>query len=264
MNGEKHLERRGGLDALYPLLNFAQALFLASWSVFWIPFSLLLTLLTLNRAIALVCARHFWAPPLIKFAGARFRPEPLPPIDWSRPYIFVMNHESMLDIPCAFAVVPSNLRFVAKKVLKYVPFLGWYMWATGMVFVDRSDPAAAIRSLAAAAERIRRGTSIIAFPEGTRSRTGEILPFKKGPFGLALEAGVPVVPMAISGSARVVPSDGFRLRPGEVRMKIGMPIETAGRDKSDRRGLAREVRAAVIQLHREIGGAGATDMTDPD
>src|SRR5206468_1178744 len=83
---------------------------------------------------------------------------------------------------------PSNLRFVAKRILKYVPFLGWYMWLTGMIFVNRSNKTQAVRSLRSAGDRIRAGASMIAFPEGTRSRDGAILPFKKGPFMLALKS----------------------------------------------------------------------------
>jgi 1-acyl-sn-glycerol-3-phosphate acyltransferase len=241
---------------LYPILNVLQALFLAVWSVFWISLALVLTILTFNRNVPLAMARRFWAPALIWATGCRFKVDALPNVDWSKPHIFVMNHQSMLDIPCAFAALPVNIRFVAKQVLKYVPFLGWYMWLTGMIFVDRSNRTKALRSLALAGARIRGGANILAYPEGTRSRDGAILPFKKGPFVLALEAGVPIIPVAIEGSGRVLPSDGFRIRAGEVRLKIGMPIETAGRSPQQRDDLLREVRDAIISLSRDLGGPG--------
>lgn len=240
-------------------LNILQALFLVSWSVFWISLAVLATLCTLSGELALKMARRCWAPALIWASGARFRVEPLPALDWKQPRIFVLNHESMLDIPCAFAAIPSNLRFVAKHSLKYVPFLGWYMWLTGMVFVNRGKREQAFASLRKGGERIRNGATILAFPEGTRTGRGRILPFKKGVFVLALEAGVPIVPVAISGSGKVLPTGGFRLRGGEVRLKMGEPIPTAGRSPEDREALMHEVREAVIRLHREIGGEGGAE-----
>lgn len=241
------------------LLNILQALFLATWSVFCISFATVAMVVTLNRNVALMLARRLYSPALIWATGADFRLEPLPQVDWSKPHIFVMNHQSMLDIVCAFAGIPVNLRFVAKHSLKFVPFLGWYMWMTGMVFIDRTNRSRAVRSLALAGERIRGGANIIVFPEGTRSRNGEVQPFKKGPFVLALEAKVPIIPVAIEGSGRCLPSDGFRIRPAVVRMKLGLPIETAGRESDDARDdLLRDVRDAIIRLNRELGGVGGS------
>ncbi len=151
---------------------------------------------------------------MLWFSGAELRVTGLPETGWDRPAIYVMNHQSSLDIPAAFAVLPVDLRFIAKHTLRKVPFLGWYMSWTGMVFVDRSNSTQAVGSLNAAAERVRGGISLLAYPEGTRSRDGRILPFKKGPFVLALQAGVPIVPFAIQGSLRVMPSGLKPLRPG--------------------------------------------------
>src|SRR5690606_2843749 len=136
----------------------------------------------------------------------------------SAPHIFLMNHQSMVDIPAAFASIPANLRFVAKHSLKHIPFLGWYMSMTGMIFVNRNDRRKAFQSLQQAADRIREGASILAFPEGTRSRDGVLLPFKRGPFLLALESGVPVIPVVIDGSGRNFPAGTLlQIRPATVR-----------------------------------------------
>lgn len=240
----------------YPLLNFLQALFLGFWTVVCISSAFVATLFTFSREIALVMARKMYSPPLIWVTQTDFQVEPLPDIDWSKPHIYVMNHTSMMDIVCAFAAIPANLRFVAKASLKWVPFLGWYMWMTKMVFIDRSNRRKAVMSLREAGERIREGANIIVFPEGTRSRDGEIQPFKKGPFVLALEAGVPIVPIAIEGGQKVLPSDGFRIRPGVIRMKVGQPIETANRKGQPREQLLIEVRDAIVALHKQIGGRG--------
>lgn len=245
---------------MWLVVNVVQMLFTFVWTAFWISAAFLMTLLTFNRSIALVMARRLWAPALIKASGTDFHLEPLPDIDWKQPHIFVMNHQSMIDIPCAFAALPSNIRFVAKEQLKWVPFLGWYIWMTGMVFVDRSRRQRAVASLEKAGKRIRQGATILAYPEGTRSPDGRIMPFKKGPFVLALSAGVPIIPIAIEGSGKVSGKyQVWKLRPAKVRMKVGQPIATAGMTSAERDALLHDVRAAIIKLHTEIGGAGGVD-----
>jgi 1-acyl-sn-glycerol-3-phosphate acyltransferase len=242
---------------LYPLFNVVQALFLAGWSTVWIAVALVVRIVTGSADASLAMARQFWAPGLRWIGRITIDREALPEgIDWAQPHVFVMNHQSMLDIVVAFIAIPVNIRFVAKQVLKYVPFLGWYMWATGMIFVDRSRRAQALMSLARAGERIRDGASIIAYPEGTRSLDGRIHAFKKGPFVVALKAQVPIVPVAIEGSGRCLPKGRFRPRGGTVRVKIGQPIPTAGLTDVDRDALMHRVREALIDLHRSIGGAG--------
>jgi 1-acyl-sn-glycerol-3-phosphate acyltransferase len=154
-----------------------------------------------------------------------------------------------------------DLRFIAKHTLRKVPFLGWYMSWTGMVFVDRSNSTQAVNSLTAAAERLRGGISLLAYPEGTRSRDGRILPFKKGPFVLALQAGVPIVPIAIEGSMRCMPAHLRPFRPGVVRMAIGKPIDTAGMPMDRRDELVQRTREAVLALHASLAST-APDRPD--
>jgi 1-acyl-sn-glycerol-3-phosphate acyltransferase len=246
---------------MWALVNVLQMLFTFVWSAFWISAAFVVTLLTFNRSIALMMARRCWAPALIKASGTDFHLEPLPDVDWKQPHIFVMNHQSMIDIPCAFYGLPANIRFVAKEQLKWVPFIGWFIWLTGMVFVDRSKRAKAVASLEKAGKRIREGANIIAYAEGTRSPDGRVMPFKKGPFVLALSAGVPIIPVAIEGSHKVSGKHQvWKLRPAKVRMKVGQPISTAGLKAEDRDQLLHDVRAAVIKLHLEIGGQGGVDV----
>ena len=244
------------MKILYPLLNVLQALFLATWGAFWITLAGVMALLTLDGNVPLMMARRFWGPMHWRLNGSRMFVEPLPAVDWSQPYIFLMNHQSAMDIPCAFAALPVNIRFVAKHVLKYVPFLGWYMAMTGMIFINRSNHHQAVQSLQRAGERIRSGKSILAFPEGTRSRDGRIMPFKKGPFIIAIAAQVPIIPVAIEGSLQTLPQGSIWLRQHDIRVKVGQPIATQGLTPEDRDALLRRVREAIIQLHREIGGAG--------
>ncbi len=233
---------------LYPLLNVLQALFLAGWSALWISVALVTAIVTRDQEAALSMARRFWAPGLRWAAGARVVVEPFPNIDWTRPHVFVMNHQSSLDIVAAFLVLPINLRFVAKHVLKYVPFLGWYMWATGMIFVHRGKRGASMGSLRDAGARVRDGANVLVFPEGTRSRDGGLLPFKKGAFVLATTAGVPIVPIAIEGSGRCMPAGRFRVRPGVIRIKVGEPIPTTGPLKGEIEPLVRQTRDAIAGM----------------
>lgn len=238
-------------------LNILQALFVSLWSVIWITLSLLSLIVTFRPNIAFWIAREPWSRGLLWCSGAKIvEIRGGDGIDFTKPHIFVLNHQSMADIPVGFRALPVPLRFVAKKALAHVPFLGWYMWAVGMVFVDRARSVKAIQSLEAAGARIREGANIIAFPEGTRSRDGRVQPFKKGIFMVALKAGVPIVPMAIEGTLTVLPAGGFRPRPNDVRVNIGEPIETTGYTRETLVDLMREVRTQVIELHREIGGQG--------
>ena len=143
-------------------------------------------------------ARTMWAPFVLWSCGIKLVVKGLENIDPAQPYVLVSNHQSYLDIPVLFRAVTINLYFVAKKELKKIPFLGWYMMATGMIFIDRSNRAKSIASLQRAAKLIQKGKSVIMFPEGTRSKDGYLADFKKGPFMLARQAEVHVLPVGIS------------------------------------------------------------------
>lgn len=140
--------------------------------------------------------------------------------------VFACNHASQFDILALYAALPLQFRFVVKKELFRIPFFGYVMRTTGYIPIDRSGGREAIRSLQAAAAQVQEGTSVVVFPEGTRSPDGRLRPFKVGGILLAIKAGCPVVPVAISGSHRVLPKGSFRVRPGRIRVKIGPPIPT--------------------------------------
>lgn len=244
------------------LLNLAQAVFLGLWTAFWISTALVVLAVTRNPDRPLILARTRWAPGLLRMSGATLEVEGGEGVDWSRPHVFLMNHQSAIDIPVAFVALKTPLRFIAKKVLSSVPFLGWYMSATRMIFVEREKSSQALASIQKAGERIREGASILAYPEGTRSRNSRILPLKKGVFMVAIESQVPVVPVAIHGADQVLSSTGFRVRPGTIRVKIGEPIATAGLSATSRTALLKEVHGALIDLHESIGGPGG-DRSQP-
>lgn len=226
------------------------------WTAVCFPMTVIVALLTLNPGATVWVARRLWSPLLIVTGGARLVVTGQENVDPERPTIYVSNHQSTLDIPIHFVTVPVNFRFVAKHQLKYVPFVGWYLWFAGHVFVNRGQRDKAIASLEDAARKIRGGTSVFLYPEGTRSEDGRVLPFKKGPFALALRARVPVVPITIEGSGTVMPKNSWNIQPGPVYVKIGKPIDTTHFAANDREGLARAVRDVIIAQSLELGGKG--------
>lgn len=237
------------------LRNLFCILVTAVWTAVCFPLTLLVALVTLNPGASVWVCRRLWSPVLIWAGGAKVVVSGQENVDPHRPTIYVSNHQSTLDIPIHFATVPVNFRYVAKHQLKYVPLIGWYLWLCGHVFINRGRREKAIASLDEAARKIRAGTSVFLYPEGTRS-DGRVLPFKKGPFALALKARVPVVPITIEGSGTVMPKNSWNIKPGPVHVRIGKPIDTTGFAEDDREGLARAVRGVIIAQSLELGGKG--------
>ena len=189
-------------------------------------------------------ARTMWAPGILWAAGAKLHIKGVDNFDPKASYIFVSNHQSHLDTACLFRALPTQLHFIAKKELKWLPFIGWYIWATGMIFVDRQNRKKAIESMNKAGQLIKKGKSVLVFPEGTRSPTGEVAPFKKGSFMLAIQAGIPVVPIAIYGTEKAWPSGTLRLTPQDITIHVGkpiMPVETK-----------QEVNTFIEHVHEEV------------
>ena len=222
-----------------------------------LPFAGLAILVTWNSSSGTWFARRLWAPALLWVAGARLEVEGMENVDALRPTLYASNHQSTLDIPVLFIALPVNLRFIAKEQLRWVPLVGWYIQIAGHILIDRSNRAKAIASLdRAAGEIARRRISLMVFPEGTRSADGRVLPFKHGSFGLALKAHIPVVPVTIEGSSRMMPRRSWRIRPGLIRVRIGAPLSVERFDVSDRAGVARVVRNIVVEGNLALGGLG--------
>ena len=138
--------------------------------------------------------------------------------------------------------------------LARIPLFGWVMWAGRFIFIDRQNAAAARRSIDDAGRRIRGGDSVLIFPEGTRTRDGQLGAFKKGGFHLAMEAGVPIVPIALRGTRALMPRGSLRVKSGEVSVIIGKPIPTSGLTVEDRPALIQRVRDAIAAMAAEPGG----------
>lgn len=238
-------------DLLWLPLNALQLAATIVWSAFWISVALVVALVARQREPALWLARHVWAPGMIAIGLSRLEVVGRERVDFQRACFFVANHQSWLDIPVLFAAVPAPLHFLAKQELARVPFLGWYIAAMGMVFVDRTDRRKAVASVGRAGELLAAGGSLVSFPEGSRAAPDQFGRFKSGGFAAVLDAGVrdvDVVPVAIVGAGRILPRDGFKVRPGKVEVRFGEPIPVTGLAHQDRAQLARRAEAAVATL----------------
>lgn len=181
--------------------------------------------------------------------------EGLEHVDPKQPFVFMSNHQSVIDTAAIVSTLPVSWRFVAKRELLWIPFFGWALGIGGHVIVDRKDRERAVKSLKRAASRIRGGTSVVIFPEGTRSPSGTMGLFKSGGFHLAIEAGVPIVPITVSGSNRITPKGSLRIESGRVAIRYAAPIPTAGLDLDARGQLKDRVRRAITAgFDRDLQG----------
>lgn len=187
----------------------------------------ILACLLVPGGAALMPLARLWSWLVLKTYRVRSDATYHPEFNPSQPFVYMANHESLFDIPALVLAIPSDFRIVAKRELLFVPIFGWALWLAGFVFIDRSDREKAIRKLEKTARAMRRGRSIVVFVEGTRSPNGRLLPFKKGGFILALQAGVPIVPVSLRGGRNILPKGSLHPRPGEIRLVFGAPVDTS-------------------------------------
>ena len=204
--------------------------------------SVLSTIVERSGDFGHACARA-WSRAILWTTGVRVRVEGIERLDPNRSYVFAANHQSIYDIPIVFASLPFQLRIIAKASLGRIPFMGWHLQRTGHVLVDRSKPGAG--TVKKMARLVAAGHSLIVFPEGTRSTDGAVAPFKGGSFVIALDAGLPIVPLSIVGSRHVMFKGQLIVRPGTVSLIVHDPIETAGLGRDRARDFATSVREVV-------------------
>lgn len=219
-------------------------LMIVLYTIFWGLIACFLGLVDRSGEGVIWVARN-WVSWILATCRVEITCEGLDRIDPAQPYVFMSNHQSVIDTAAIVSTLPVSWRFVAKRELLWVPFFGWALGLGGHVIVDRGDHEKAMRSMKRAAERIRTGTNVIIFPEGTRSTSGEMGPFKSGGFHLAIEAGVPILPITVSGTNQITPKGSLRIESGRVRILYGIPIPTAGLDLDARGCLKDDVRRAI-------------------
>ena len=192
-----------------------------------------------------------WARSILFVAGIPVRVLHSERLEAGKSFVIASNHESFCDILMLLSALPMQVRFLAKRSVFRIPVLGWSIGAAGFVPVDRGERSRSGGAVEAAIRRLRDGRSLVIFPEETRTATGELLPFKQGAALLALRSGLPLLPVGIGGTFRILPRDTFDIRSGPAVLSIGEPIEVRGRSARERKELTRELSDRVKTLREE-------------
>lgn len=240
-------------DILAILNSLACWIFILLDTVFWGTVSITSIIYSPGGRMAHFCMRA-WSTSILFVCRIRVRTEGIGNIDPGRVQIFASNHSSHFDIFILNSVIPVKFGWVAKAVLFKIPFMGWHMKLNGYISVDRGNREKAINSMNEAAEKVKQGRRIMIFPEGTRSRTGELQQFKKGLFHLCVQTGVPIVPIYIKGSYNILKPDTPLIYPSNVIVKIGKEMPTAGYSVERLDDLMNDLRARIVLLQEEVDG----------
>lgn len=204
----------------------------------------------------------WWSQAVMWAVGVKVRVHGMENASSGEPHIFASNHVSWFDVPSLAKTLPRN-RFVAKSELFKVPIFGRAMRAAGMIEIQRENRKAAFGAYDVAAERIRGGKSVVVFPEGTRGSEYPLRPFKKGPFVLAIAAGVPIVPIILHGTIEIMPRGSLWAHPGTVDIHLLEPVSTTGVDYEHREELMKTVRKRMADAMHELYGVEALPATAP-
>lgn len=230
------------------------------------PFLIALVLITKNENLLYSPVRVFIRAGLA-MVNVRVEVTGLERLDPKQTYIFTPNHQSLIEVPLWVAYLGRNIAYLGKKEVFKYPIFGYGIRLVGVVPVDRSNSPAAVESAKLATENIRKGKSYVVYPEGTRSRDGGLLPFKKGAFMMAIDAGVPVVPITISGATRIMPKSQIKIFPSTVRVTIHEPISTTGYSKANIAELIdktkQKIFSALDEGEAELTGAASTSSRQP-
>ena len=199
---------------------------------------------------------RIWGKLMLSAAFIRVRVEGLENIPGDGPFVFVSNHASLMDIPAILAKLPHQFRFFAKKALYKIPLIGWHLKRAGHIPVDRANARASLKSMTEGARMVAdRRVSVLLFPEGGRAPEG-LREFKEGAAYIAIKAGVPIVPMALSGMRELLPMGSIHLRGGTVTLRIGEPIPTSGLTLADRGSLTQRLYEEISQMLEPAASAG--------
>jgi 1-acyl-sn-glycerol-3-phosphate acyltransferase len=247
------VDAQGETGRLRHFLSYLRSYF------FWDPLVWLYTIVL--GCISLICSlfdptgkiqhgfARLWARMILATIGARVQVDGLNKIDTSKPQVYVVNHLSALDIPVLYAHLPFQFRILAKKELFRYPFMGWHLRRSGQIPVVLENPKASVRSLNLAVAALRKGKSLVIFPEGGRSPDGQLHPFMGGAFYAAVKAQVDVVPIALVGTYEMLKMNSFHIQPGPLQMVVGEPIHTEGLSTRDIAKITGRAQDAIAELY---------------
>jgi 1-acyl-sn-glycerol-3-phosphate acyltransferase len=192
---------------------------------------------------------RLWSQMILWTVGATVEVEGLDRIDISKPQVYVVNHLSAFDIPVLYTHLPFQFRILAKKELFRYPFMGWHLRRSGQIPVVLENPKASVRSLNLAVASIRKGNSLVIFPEGGRSPNGQLQSFMGGAFYAAVKAQVDVVPIVLVGTYEMLKMNSYHIKPGPIQMVVGSPISTAGMSTRDIAKITEQARVVMGDLY---------------
>ncbi len=192
---------------------------------------------------------RLWSQMILWTVGAKVQVEGLEKIDTSKPQVYVVNHLSAFDIPVLYTHLPFEFRILAKKELFRYPFMGWHLRRSGQIPVVLESPKASVRSLNLAVAAIRKGNSLVIFPEGGRSPDGQLHAFMGGAFYAAVKAQVDVVPIVLVGTYEMLKMNSYHIKPGPVQMVVGSPISTVGMSTRDIAKITERARIVMGDLY---------------
>jgi len=195
---------------------------------------------------------RIWAKCILVASGIKVTVKGHSNIDSAGSYIYMSNHLSNFDIPVLLAYLPVQFRWLAKAELFKIPLFGYAMQRAGYISIDRSNFRSAVQSLKRAAKNIRDGVSVLIFPEGTRSQDFNIQPFKKGGFVLAVDSGVPIIPVIIHGTWPIMPKKRTLVKPGNVVLEIAKPIKSSDYTRKTKEDLMEKVRNVLIESFEKV------------
>jgi 1-acyl-sn-glycerol-3-phosphate acyltransferase len=241
-------------SALLVTLGVAITAFISFWCVIFSLFS--------NAENNIHKIANLWAKILLLICNTKVEIIGKENILRGKPQIFMANHQSDFDILIVLAHIPGQFRWLVKKELFHIPVFGAAMKSAGYIEIDRNNKERAMQSLDQAALSIREGKSIMAFPEGTRSRFGEIKPFKQGTFYLAIKSGVPIVPISIIGSGEIMPKRSLKIKPGKIKLVIDKPIDVKNITLENRQELITIVRNTIIKNYDSWLAEGDENIRD--
>lgn len=214
-----------------------------------IPAALIVRVVAGSSRAAIGVAHRWWGPIVVGGGLARLRVTGSSNMAPGKTYLVVANHQSYFDIPVLFAALPAPIHFVSADSIRAIPGVGQFCGMTGTIFLQRTSRSSMVWAARELANYLRKGRTTVLFPEGTRTRDGNIAPFFPALLTSAIEAGVEILPVAIHGTRKVMPrGSGFLFRPGRVEVRIGSPIQTTGLDAKDRDVLTQEVWQAVNRM----------------